>query len=332
MLINLLRKSKRFIRDQISQSRFAPFMEQSTNDSFTEHDNWATGVLPPEFDTQAYRALNKDLKRLGDAALSSHYINHGRSEGRRANQIVDRNGFARLIKPTDFALEIGPFANPLLSGELRHFADYLDQAGLVERATSIGLDPEKIPVIHHVLSEVSLSDINIDFDAVLSSHCIEHQPDLIRHFQDIEKLLEKRNGRYYLLIPDKRYCFDHQIAESTIAEVIEAHLQKRQIHTLRSVIEHRALTVENDPNLYWNKTSTNSKIAVDSQRIKAALEAWELSHGSYIDVHAWYFTPDTFEEIVRLLRELGYIHMQVERMYPSRFGSNEFWVILKMPT
>jgi SAM-dependent methyltransferase len=330
MLIDLLRKFKHLIRNQISQSRFASLLEQPTDHRLIEHDNFAIGSLPPEFDIQTYRAINQDLKHLADTALSDHYINHGRNEGRRANSIIDRNGFASLIKQTDFALEIGPFANPLLSGDLRHFADYLNQAGLVERAASIGIDPEKIPVIHHVLSEVSLSDINIDFDAVLSSHCIEHQPDLIRHFQDIEKLLKKRNGRYYLLIPDKRYCFDHQIAESTIAEVIEAHVQKRQIHTLRSVIEHRALTVENDPNLYWNKTSTNSKIAVDSQRIKAALEAWELSHGSYIDVHAWYFTPDTFEEIVRLLRELGYIHMQVERMYPSRFGSNEFWVILKM--
>lgn len=331
MLQKLVRKLRSYVKNKMTDWRLLILMMQSKKMNSQNTALFVVdGRLPQEFCVDIYRALNQDLTTLKDQDLRDHYLNHGRNEGRRSNSVLDRNEFAQLIGPSDFALEIGPFANPLLSGDLRHFADYLDRAGLVDRAKSIGLNHEKIPAINHVLSQVPLADIQIDFDAVLSSHCIEHQPDLIRHFQDVEKLLAKKGGRYYLLIPDKRYCFDHQIAESTIAEIIEAHAQKRQVHTLRSVIEHRALTVENDPTLYWNKNKSSTKVATDVQRIKNAVEAWTLSNGSYIDVHAWYFTPDSFEEIAGLLRELGHIQMRIERMYPSRYGSNEFWVILKM--
>jgi hypothetical protein len=285
---------------------------------------------PLEFDAGVYRALHHDLSHLSDDALASHYLNFGRAEGRQANRISDRYGFAALVKTSDTALEIGPFANPLLSGSTTDYADYLDQAGLIARANDLGLDASKTPMIKYVLSQVALSDINSSYDAVLSSHCIEHQPDLVRHLTDVEALIRERKGRYFLLIPDKRYCFDHQISESTIAEVIDAHVQKRQIHTLRSVIEHGSMTVDGDPSLYWDKAKPAIKVPIDAQRVKAAIEAWRMSNGSYVDVHAWYFTPNSFVEIIRLLRELGYINMCVERMYPSRVGNNEFWTVLKM--
>ena len=86
--------------------------------------------------------------------------------------------------------------------------------------------------------------------AVFSSHCIEHQPDLVRHLQEVANLLEP-DGAYFLLIPNKLYCFDHFIAETSVADVMLAHHLGHRVHTLASVIEHRALTTHNDPSRHW---------------------------------------------------------------------------------
>ena len=64
-----------------------------------------------------------------------------------------------------------------------------------------------ITKIDYVSSDGNLNIIKDKFDYVLSSHCVEHQPDLILHFKNVEKLLKKQ-GYYFLIIPDKRYCFD----------------------------------------------------------------------------------------------------------------------------
>ena len=104
------------------------------------------------------------------------------------------------------------------------------------------MNPDAVPYIHHVLGPQGLDGFTEEFDAVLSSHCIEHQPDLVHHLQQVQHKLKNDGGRYFILIPDKRYCFDKHIAPSTIAEVVQAHEEHRTVHTLRSVIEHLSLT------------------------------------------------------------------------------------------
>ena len=71
------------------------------------------------------------------------------------------------------------------------------------------------------------------FDYVISSYCIEHQPDLIKHLQDFEHVLQP-GGFYFVLAPDKRYCHDHFMQESTIAEVNGAQQERRTVHHLAS--------------------------------------------------------------------------------------------------
>ena len=147
-------------------------------------------------------------------------------------------------------LEIGPFAHPMMRGEHVDHLDVLPTEALRARAVSLGMDPGGVPDIRWVSSGGDLSVVTERYDAVVSSHAIEHQPDLIRHLQQVEALL-RPGGSYYLLIPDHRYCFDHFLVPSTTAQVIGAHVERRSVHTAASVIEHRALTTHNDPVRHW---------------------------------------------------------------------------------
>ena len=163
--------------------------------------------------------------------------------------VADRNAFVSLIPHTHSVLEIGPFAQPVLRGPHVRYVDVLSTEDLRKRAQSLGMDETKVPTISWVSNGSDLSVVNDTFDAVVSSHAIEHQPDFVRHLNQVAHLL-KPNGRYYLLVPDHRYCFDHFLTPSTIAQVLGAHLEYRKVHSLSSVVEHRALTTHNDPARY----------------------------------------------------------------------------------
>lgn len=284
--------------------------------------------FPPEIDCSEYRRLHADLAHMDDEALRDHYFRHGRAEGRIANALTERQQFAGLIRPEWRALEIGPFAKPMLEGVNVVHCDVMGRDGLRLRAQEVGLDPDKVPPIAYVVGSDGLDAIPEDFDVVLSSHSIEHQPDLVRHLQEVERRVERRQGRYFVLAPDKRYCFDRHIAPSTIADIMDAHVSGRTVHALRSVIEHRALTTHNDAVIHWK--GGQPLPAVDPTSVSAAVNEWQEAAGQYLDVHAWYFTPDSFAENVGLLNRLGFTRFGVERIYPTRFGAGEFWAILAL--
>lgn len=283
--------------------------------------------LPDTLEVDVYQTCWADLAHMNDQTLRDHYQQYGEDEGRQANRLASRADFVGLIPKDAEALEIGPFCNPILRGEHARFFDVLDAAGLRARAAQLGHEPARVPEIHYVSPVGDLSIVNRTFDCLLSSHCIEHQPDLIDHLQQVARLL-RQDGRYFVLVPDKRYCFDHFIAPSTIADLLDAHHSKRKVHDLKSVIEHRALTTHNDQVRHWGGDHGNP-FEAQTARVAASLREYEAANGGYIDVHAWYFTPRSAEAIFVALHDLGYLDLDVERLYPTRRASNEFWIVLR---
>ncbi len=282
---------------------------------------------PPTIDPDTYRASDPALGKLDDAAAIAHYRAHGRDKGVVASPLALRENLLLFIEDDIALLEIGPFFHPLKSGPKVEYLDVLDAAQLRARAIEGGSDPSGVPdLIHHV---GDLDVVDRTYDAVLSSHAIEHQPDLVRHLQQVERILNPGGG-YYLIVPDKRYCFDHFIAESTIADVLQAHREQRRTHTLKSVIEHRALTVHNDKRRHWAGEHGNPE-RNRAARIRMALDEYEAAAGGYVDVHAWYFVPPGFRSIVTSLRELGLIGLEIAGLYHTARDRNEFCAILKKP-
>ncbi|MFA5950036.1 MAG: hypothetical protein WC807_07110 [Hyphomicrobium sp.] len=282
-----------------------------------------------ELDLEYYRMSNGDLAQHSSDELAEHFEVFGRKEGRPASPAALRENFLELVKQQPSVLEIGPFCNPCVRGPNVRYFDVLDEGGLNNRAREIGYPHTQAPHIDFVSPEADLGIVQQQFSAVVSSHCIEHQPDFIRHLMQVDRI-PTDEGRYFIMIPDKRYCFDHFIAESTVAGIVEAFSEKRRKHRLGSVIEHRALTTHNDAGRHWRGDHADPGFAASiAARTHMALAEFERAAGGYIDVHAWQFTPHSFRINVSTLRELDLIAFEAERVYNTGVGRNEFTAILK---
>lgn len=284
---------------------------------------------PPDFDPLVYRDAHPDLRSLSDAELVAHFRHFGLAEGRACSRITGRHDLVALIESGDRVLEIGPFTTPLVRGGNVKYFDILDDRGLLERATRIGYPVAANPPIDFVSPTGDLSIIDGSFDVIVGSHVIEHQPDLIRHLRDVARILEP-NGRYLLVVPDKRYCFDHFIPESTIARVIEAHVESRRVHAVASIIEHTALVTHNDSTLHWAGDHGRPRVSESNDWVRHALrDAVEARRsGAFVDVHAWQFTPAGFRSMIEVLGVLKLCPLGVEAVYPTPRGSPEFCAVL----
>jgi len=237
-----------------------------------------------------------------------------------------KRSFLSMISTNESVLEIGPFTHPVCGGKNVKYFDVLNKAGLIKRAEALGRSTDGAVDIHYVSPLGDLSIVQEKFDICISSHAIEHQPDLIRHLNDVEKILND-GGRYFLVIPDKRYCFDHYIPESSIADILTA--RGRKIHTLKSVIEHRALTTHNDVQKHWAGDHGVPKYITDPKLLSSAAAEYERANGGYIDVHAWQFNPNSFRRNISLLNSLGLIRLKVDQVFQTAYGSIEFYAILR---
>ena len=285
-------------------------------------------VLPPEFDADFYRRTYSDLGRLDNAGLERHYRQFGIKEGRSGSHVTARKGFLSLITKSDSILEIGPMASPVVKGSNVKYFDVLPTDALKAKATQHGMDAKKCPYIDYVSETGDLSVVTEQFDAVVSSHAVEHQPDLVAHFKHVARIL-KPKGHYFLLVPDKRYCFDHFIPESSIAEIIDAHIRKKKFHDASSVIEHLALTTHNDPARHWRGDHGEPHFKNFPQRVRDAMEIFDNHENVYLDTHAWQFIPSTFRENTALLHELGVVPLKPVRVYDTTLDSFEFCAVLE---
>ncbi|WBH16836.1 class I SAM-dependent methyltransferase [Sphingomonas radiodurans] len=285
-------------------------------------------TLPLEYDGSFYRERHPDLATFDEEALATHYLDWGLAEGRVASPAAEREGFLDVVlgAETGTMLEIGPFCRPLVKGPNVRYLDVIDADALRQRAIEIGLDPSDCPAEIHYTGE--LAQIDDTFAAVVSSHAIEHQPDLVRHLQEVDRLLAP-GGRYYLIIPDKRYCFDALIPESTIANVLYAHEQRRTVHSLQSVIEHRAMVTHNDPGMHWAGEHGPFPPDEQARRVRMALSEYEAADGGYIDVHAWYWTPEGFRQTMGVIHHLGLTRLRPARVYQTPRLRFEFCAVLE---
>jgi SAM-dependent methyltransferase len=285
-------------------------------------------VIPPSFSAEIYSQLNPDLSNLSPTELKSHWAIFGINEGRRAYPFVDRQGFSSFFPESKSVLEISPFTAPFFVGENVSYADVLGTAALRERARELGLEAGSIQEIDYVVEPADMSKaIDRKFDLVSSSHVIEHQPNLLGHLRQVGELLND-SGLYVVVLPDKRYCFDHFIPESIISELIDADISSRTRHTLKSVIDHVALTTHNEPVRHWN--NDHGEFRIKPEKVAKALEEFKTSAGSYVDVHSFYFTPNSFEQLIRDTNMLGLQPFKLHTIYPTYRNNLEFYAVLEL--
>jgi len=287
-----------------------------------------------KIDTNLIKSIYPELQNLSIDQVRQIFILKLMNQGVLSHKNALRELFVETIRDFDEILEIGPFAKPVLLGEGVKYFDVLDRQGLIDRAKKHNLSPQNVPEINFVSASGDLSVVNEKFDAVFSSHCIEHQIDLVDHISKVGNIL-RNNGAYFLIIPDHRYCFDHFLNPSNVGEILGANKRgKKEQHGLEKVIEHRALTTHNDALRHWlddhgsnkrdNKGLFTEKVL---DNILSAANEYNNCE-KYIDVHAWQFTPETFGVNMTLLIKLNYIPFKKVHVHMTPFGRQEFTAVL----
>jgi SAM-dependent methyltransferase len=224
-------------------------------------------------------------------------------------------------------LEIGPLNRPLLVGKNVKYFDLATTTDLRNKADCEGLDSSTVPNIDFFDPNGDLSGITERFDAVVSAHVLEHQPDLVRHLRSISNLLNP-GGIYALIVPDSRYCFDHHLTASNLSSIVRAYKEARKKPDVWSLIEHRALTCHNDPVRHWAGDSGDPLVNL-KERWDAAEQEFKNAGNSYLDVHCWQFTPDSLVTMVRGLRMLGLIDFEVVQVHDTPQNDLEFCGVLQ---
>lgn len=294
-------------------------------------------TLPPEFDYKIYvnSPENSDISCFDEKTAVSHYSSFGQAEGRVCNQIKSRMDFVKFIPVRQPLLEIGPFFSPsFVKAEANvYYLDCLSREEMGLRAKHVNdAAIESIPEIDYVWSGQSYAElIKRKFSNVYSAHNIEHQPCLITHIKNIESVLNV-DGLVFFTVPDKRYCFDHFLAETTLADVVDAWKMGVRRHRLKDVLEHQFFPAHNDPVRHWkgdhghNRPGSPLEGGLQHQFLEQVNKYY--NETEYIDVHAWKFSPPSFRTLFNDLYDLNIIDLQILRLYPTIKNSNEFYVVL----
>ncbi len=228
-------------------------------------------------------------------------------------------------------VEIGPSHRPIVpkkKGYNVHIIDHMNQADLIDKYRDHNIDLNQIEPVDFVWKGESYAELTGKkkyYDWIIASHLVEHTPDLIGFLNDCNAIL-KDSGALSLVIPDKRYCFDHFRPITGLPQIINSHFQKNTIHSAGTVAEYFLNVVSKGGKIAWDQTENGAYQFVHSlQDAKDGIKSVQ-EKDKYIDVHAWCFVPHSFRLMIYDLHALGLIGFQEMGFFPTTGG--EFYITL----
>lgn len=240
------------------------------------------------------------------------------------------------IDPNATILEIGGGYNPQFTKEKYPNVYHLDHATTEELRAKYSIDPNVGHLVHQIqqidfvgdgrpIEEVIPADLK--FDVIFSSHALEHQVDMIGHFQSLEKLLRSQ-GRVIMIIPDYRCCLDALRYPTVVSDAIAVHRRGSSVHQSKQIFEHVTRTITVNPGRRvrafdlavagFNNSFTDGTAAVARSEQPSA---------AYEDTHAWTFFPPSFELLMLELYMLGYTRFRTSSV--SVTYGNQFCTVLE---
>lgn len=232
-------------------------------------------------------------------------------------------------------IEIGPLVRPIVTRD-QSDVRYVDRASTKELQQWYSKDPdiniEDIMAIDYVWGEQSLTEATGTkeaFDYCIASHVIEHIPDLITWLQEIDSIL-KPGAIASFAVPDRRYTFDFLRSETTIAELVEAHIEKRRKPSLKQIYDHFANHTDVDITEAWQPDYNGAHLKPNKaaeQVLKICEDAFKT--GKYIDSHCSVFTETSFFTLLNAISELGLLNFRIKHAFPVPTGMLEFYVQLE---
>lgn len=233
------------------------------------------------------------------------------------------------VPRTASIIEVGASYNPVApkkQGWKSKTIDVGTRSEIIKKYGDLGLEGALLENIEEVdfvwrdgaLIDAVPSQLHGTFDAFIASHVIEHQPDLVAFLDCAERLLTS-TGVVVLVIPDKRYCFDYFRPLAMTGDVLDAHRIRRTRHSKKTIFNSSAYTVSADGRIAWGQEPIQDLSF--SESLEAAysefLTRGEDEASPYVDMHAWQFTPASFELLILELARLGVVDWQVDSISPT---------------
>ncbi len=252
------------------------------------------------------------------------------------NNLSRSETILRHVNLNGTGLEVGPGHEPIApksAGFNVEVIDHLSREGLVAKYSGHGLSVEKIEEVDHIWNGQSYADLTgkpDSYDFVIASHVIEHVPDVIGFLQSCEGVL-RPGGVVTLAVPDYRYCFDMFREPTSLAQILDAHLDGRTAPSAGSVAEFKLLTATNGDALSWDPLTTDINPRFIHKPDEASADFSRLVGGSdeYIDTHVWCFTPAVFALAIEAAAFFKLSSFEIEEV--SAQGA-EFYVTLRKTT
>ncbi len=271
--------------------------------------------------------------------LSSIRANLSRRVAKLKSSIVKRTHIAPLMNgvPRDAViLEIGGGCNPRYVKTSHPNTYHLDHCGTEELRAKFAADPavahqvHKIQPIDFVFTGTPIDTLvppALRFDLIYGSHVLEHQVDLIGHFQSLEKLL-KPGGRVVEMIPDLRTCFDALRYPSVTSDALLVHLKHPPIHQGKQLFDYLSREIDKNHGYRMHDVDFDGvRFRSSLQTAHDAMLASERPGAPYRDTHAWTFTPESFRLLMIELRLLGLTRLVPTSVSPQ-YG-NQFCAVLE---
>lgn len=167
------------------------------------------------------------------------------------------------------------------------------------------------------IADVTL-ERNLDF--CISSHVIEHVPDVVGWLIQICTLL-RPGALVNMAAPHRDFTFDHRRQLTRTADLIRCYEEKRARPDAGQVFDHianAAMIGSNDPIM---RPGLINEARLHAMRVTALNE--------YMDVHCSVFTPESFLHCFEMLSYTGLINLKLRKIWPATSQGNEFIVSME---
>jgi len=254
---------------------------------------------------------------------------------------ISREQFANTIPTSAKLLEVGPYAKPQFRRPDYNvtYADISSIEDIRANAHKYGqidesLIPDQIDIIIAPEARPTFTT-DLKFDCIFSSHNIEHQPDIVNHLKEMAAVAVGQETKFFLAVPDKRYCFDHFQAPSIVTEMIGAHWDGIRRNRYAKFLQTELYRAHNNPFQHWQNDNGPYPYEQDITpewiaKVKDLMAQADKLKDQYVDTHAWQFTPNSFAHSVQTLYALGLQPWKVLAIFETQFGTNEFFAILEL--
>lgn len=243
---------------------------------------------------------------------------------------MDRAEFLTLIDVANQrGLEIGALNRPIITRAMGP-VEYIDRASRADLAAWYAdpihnIDPADLVEVDHIWGEQSLLECvggQRVYDYLITSHVIEHVPDVFGWLGEIASVL-KDGGLGLFVVPDKRFTFDQDRRPSVSGDFVDAYVRRLRRPDTRQIFNH-----------YHDTRHIGAAPPDDAEATRLARELLDMcrrveASGEYIDSHCWVFTPRTMLQALDLANRMGVLPFEIAALSATEPGTIEFFLALR---